>query len=78
MLFLGIGVLLLVLKYLDVGIVAKWEWWQVLIPFGLAALWWAWSDWSGRTKRREMEYLQKRKKERVEQQRAALGGKRRR
>jgi small Trp-rich protein len=27
----------------------------VLLPFGLAALWWAWADSSGYTKRKAME-----------------------
>ena len=37
MLFLIIGVLLLLLKYLEIPPVAAWEWWVVLAPFGLAA-----------------------------------------
>jgi small Trp-rich protein len=52
--FIVIGVLLILLKLGDVGMVAAWTWWAVLTPFGLAVLWWAYADASGLTKRREM------------------------
>ena len=39
LLFLGLAGL--VLKYLEIGPVANWSWWVVLIPFPLAAAWWA-------------------------------------
>jgi small Trp-rich protein len=55
MYLLGLGIVLLVLKYLEWGFVAAWSWWLVLLPFGLAALWWAWADSSGYTKRKAME-----------------------
>ena len=42
MLFLFIGVLTLAMKYLEFGPVAAWDWWVVLSPFALAALWWWW------------------------------------
>ena len=77
MYLLALGILLLALKYLEIGTVATWPWWQVFIPFGLAALWWAWADWSGYTKRKAMERLEKRKKERQEKNKAALGIRRR-
>lgn len=73
MYFLGLGLLLLTLKYLEVGPVALWSWYVVLAPFGLAALWWAWADSSGYTKRRVMEKLQKRKQDRIEKHKDALG-----
>ncbi|MDD0837174.1 TIGR04438 family Trp-rich protein [Curvibacter sp. HBC61] len=73
MVFLGLGLLLLTLKYLELGPVALWSWYVVLAPFGLAALWWAWADSSGYTKRRAMEKLQKRKQDRIEKQKDALG-----
>jgi small Trp-rich protein len=76
MYFLGLGIVLLALKYLEVGPVATWEWWQVLVPFGLAVLWWSWADWSGYTKRRAMERLDKLKKARIDRNRDALGIKR--
>ena len=73
-----LGIVLLVMKFMEVGPVAAWEWWQVLIPFGLAVLWWSWADWSGYTKRRAMEAMDQRKKDRTEKQREALRGPRKR
>ncbi len=73
MYFLGVGVLLLVLKYMGVAPVAELPWWQVLIPFGLAALWWAWADSSGYTKRKVMDRENARKQQRIDKQRAAMG-----
>ena len=51
MYFLGIGIVLLLMKYLEMGPVASWSWLIVLAPFGLAVVWWAWADASGYTKR---------------------------
>lgn len=73
MYFLGLGVVLLVLKYLEVGPVATWEWWVVLIPFALAVVWWAWADSSGYTKRKAMEREDKRRQERIDKNREAIG-----
>jgi small Trp-rich protein len=73
MLFLGLGIVLLALKYLEMGAVAEWSWWVVLAPFGLAVLWWAWADWSGYTKRRAMDRENKRKQARIDKSREALG-----
>lgn len=52
MYLLLLGIALLVLKLLGIEPVAGWTWWVVLSPFGLAALWWKWCDWSGYTQRR--------------------------
>jgi small Trp-rich protein len=73
MLFLGLGILLLALKYLEIGMVADWSWWAVLAPFGLAVVWWTWADWSGYTKRRAMDRENKRKQARIDKSRQALG-----
>lgn len=72
MYFLGLGILLLSLKWLEVGRVASWEWWWVLSPFALAVAWWSWCDWSGYSKKKEMERMERRKRERIEKHRAAL------
>jgi len=40
MFFLGVGIVLLLMKYFEVSVVATWSWWLVLAPFGLAILWW--------------------------------------
>lgn len=73
MLFLGVGIVLLALKYLEITAVADWSWWVVLAPFGLAVVWWTWADWSGYTKRRAMNRENDRKQARIDKSREALG-----
>ena len=73
MYLLGLGIVLLLLKYLEIGAPAQWEWWVVLSPFGLAAVWWAWADWSGYTKRRAVDRENARKKARIDKSREQLG-----
>ena len=73
MYFLGIGLVLLALKYLEIGPVALWDWWLVLSPFGLAVLWWAWADGSGYTKRKAMERENARQQARRDRTSEALG-----
>lgn len=73
MFFVVIGTLAIVLKLLGVAPVADWSWWIVLAPFGLAVLWWSYADWSGLTKRREMDKLDERKEERRRKAMEALG-----
>ena len=78
MYFLGIGIVFLVLKYLEIGPVAAWSWLIVFLPFGLAVAWWAWADATGYTKRKAMEREDKRRQARIDKQRADMGvGKRR-
>ncbi len=72
MYFLGLGILLLLMKYLEVGPVAMWSWWLVMLPFVLAMLWWAWADGTGYTKRKAMEREDKRRNERQERTKEAL------
>ena len=73
MYFLLLGLVLLLLKYLEVGPVAAWSWYAVLAPFGLAVAWWAWADWSGYTKRKEMEKEDERKAARIAKAKEAMG-----
>ena len=73
MLFLGLGLVLLVLKYLEMGPVATWPWYAVLAPFGLAVAWWAWADWTGYTKKKAVEREMKKKQARIARSRAAMG-----
>jgi len=73
MLFLGLGIILLALKYFEIGPVAMWEWWWVLSPFALAVAWWAWADWSGYTKRKVVEKESARKQARIDKSRESLG-----
>jgi small Trp-rich protein len=72
MYFLGIGLVLLALKWLEIGVVADWDWWLVLLPFVLAVAWWSWADRSGYNKKKEMEKMEKRKQERIQKSREAL------
>ena len=73
MYLLGIGILLLAMKYLEFGPVAEWPWWGVLSPFGLAVAWWAYADWSGFTKKKAVDRENAKKQERIDKSRAALG-----
>jgi small Trp-rich protein len=73
MYFLGLGLVLLAMKYLALGPVAAWDWWVVLLPFGLAVAWWAWADSTGYTKRKAMERENARKQQRIDKTRDALG-----
>ena len=45
----------------------------MLAPFGLAAAWWAWADYSGYTKRKAMEKMDQKKRDRLDKQREKLG-----
>jgi small Trp-rich protein len=73
MLLLGLGIILLALKYLEIGPVAAWSWYVVLSPFAAAVVWWAWADWSGYTKKKAMERENVRKQARIDKSRDALG-----
>ncbi len=73
MFFLLLGIVGIALKYLEVAPVTGWPWWVVLAPFGLAVLWWWWADKSGLTEKNAMEKMEKRKKERIDRQRDAMG-----
>lgn len=55
MYFVGLGLVLLALKFMEIGPVAAWAWWIVLSPFALAVGWWTWADATGYTKRKAME-----------------------
>ena len=71
--FLGLGLLGLALKFFEIGPVAQWSWFTVLIPFGLAIAWWAWADWSGYTKRKVVEKEEARRQDRIDRQRSQMG-----
>jgi small Trp-rich protein len=72
MYLLGLGLILLLLKYTEVGAVAAWSWWLVLAPFALAVAWWAWADSTGYTKRKAMAQEDKRRDARRERTKNAL------
>ncbi len=67
------GLVLTIWNLNRIGLVLDSSWWWVLSPFALAIVWWTWADMSGYTKRKEMEKIDQRKRDRVEKQRAALG-----
>jgi len=73
MYLLVLGIVLLLLKYLEIGPVALWSWWIVLTPFALAVAWWAWADYSGYTKRKAVEAEDARKKRRIDKHRDNMG-----
>ena len=73
MYLVGLGVVFMALKYLEIGMVAAWNWWIVLSPFALAIAWWTWADATGYTKRKAMEREDDRKKDRIERNRQAMG-----
>ena len=73
MYFLIAGLGLLVWNFWRIGFVADMSWWWVLSPFAMAFLWWLWADMSGYTKRKQMEKMDQKRKDRVERQRESLG-----
>jgi small Trp-rich protein len=73
MYLLGLGIVLLAMKYLEVAPVVAWNWWVVFAPFGLAIAWWAWADSSGYTKRKSMERENLRKQKRIDRNKEAIG-----
>jgi small Trp-rich protein len=73
MYFLGLGLILLAMKYLEYGPVATWSWWLVMAPFALTVAWWALADASGYTKRKAMERENARRDARIERNKNALG-----
>jgi len=73
MYFLIAGVILMLMKYLEVGFAVDLSWWWVLSPFALAVVWWIWADTTGYTRRKAMEKMDQKKKDRIDKQREALG-----
>ena len=76
MLFLGLGLVMLLLKFMQIVPVVGWSWTIVLSPFALAVLWWWWADTSGHTKRKVMQKEDQRKQMRIDKNKEALGTKR--
>ena len=69
----GLGVILMLLKYLDVDPVVNWSWLWVLSPFALAFVWWMWADASGWTKKKAMQREDQRRQARIDKNREAIG-----
>ena len=73
MYFLLIGIVAGALKYFEIGPFTALPWWMVLSPFGMSVLWWWYADKSGYTKRKEVEKMDKRREDRIENSREAMG-----
>jgi small Trp-rich protein len=79
MFFVLIGVVLIGLNLAGIGPIGEWTWnltgdlWKFVMPFAFALGWWAWTDASGLTKRREMERMDQRKEARRQKNVVALG-----
>ena len=64
---------------LDIGPMGAWTWnltgdlWKFCVPFFFAFLWWVWADKSGLDKRREIERMEQRKRDRRQENLTALG-----
>ncbi len=73
MYFVGLGLVLMTMKYLEFGPVAHLSWVWVLSPFVMAVVWWAWSDAAGYTRKRAMQRESERKNARIDRNRANTG-----
>ena len=73
MYFLGIGIVLLAMWYLEIGPVGAWPWYVIAIPWALAVLWWWWADATGYTKRKAMEREDARRQARIDKNKEAIG-----
>ncbi len=73
MILVLIGVVLLVLKFGEIGFGADLSWWWVLAPFGLAVAWWAIRDSTGMTQKAAIQRMEDRKVKRRERDMEALG-----
>lgn len=62
----------------DVAGISAMSWWWVLGLFALTAAWFAYADYSGLSSRKAMQVMDERRKQRLDQQRQALGVKRKR
>lgn len=73
----GIGVLMLVMNIGGIGPVGNWtwqsHWWALLLPFGLAFVWWMWADHSGWTQRKAMAKMDAKRAARRQKDLDALG-----
>jgi len=73
MYFLGLGLIFLAMKYLEIDPVAQWSWLVVFAPFGLAVAWWSWADASGYTKKKAMQKMEQRRIDRINKSKDAIG-----
>ncbi len=69
----GLGLIILAMKYLEIDPVTTWSWWWVFSPFALAVVWWQWADATGWTKKKAMQREDDRKQARIDKNREAIG-----
>lgn len=71
--FLLLGLLFMALKYLEAGVVAGVTWWWVMLPLGLAFVYWEVVDpFFGISKKRAARETEARKQARIDRHREAI------
>ena len=79
MFFIIVGVLIIITNLAGIGPFADWTWnitgdlWKFCVPFVFALLWWIWADKSGLDKRREIEKMEEKKRNRRKENLTSLG-----
>ncbi len=73
MVFVFLALLYLLLKFLDVAFVASYSVWWVLLPLGLAAVWWSLADKYGYTQKKAMDRMDEKREARRLRQLEAMG-----
>ena len=79
MFFVIVGVIVILMNLAGIGSVGDWNWkltgdlWKFCVPFGLAILWWIWTDKSGLDKRREIAKMDAKKQARRTESMRVLG-----
>ena len=71
--FVGIGLVLLIMKIAGIDPVAGWDWMWVLAPFGVAVAWWFYAYSTGLTQKRAIQKMEAKKVARRERDMVALG-----
>lgn len=75
--FIVIGVAMLVMNFAGIGPVGEWawrdRWWAMLLPFGLAAVWWFVADSTGMTQRKAMGKIDAKREARRQKNLDAMG-----
>lgn len=66
------------LGVVDVAGISELSWWWVLAGFALSAGWFAYADHTGLTRRKTVQRMERRKKDRLQKLREMLGTRRKR
>ena len=73
MAFIGLALLFIALKALDVGFMANIGWFWICLPLGAAVVWWSLADKYGYTQRKAMEAMDAKKEARRQRQLEGMG-----